>query len=122
MLTVRLFTSTTIGTMNLYSSLPSTPDPVVVRNAEIIAAHASALLAHLTAEECLRRTMHINNVIGQAQGILMQRHGLTPQQAFGLLRSMSQQHGAEISDLAEHLVAKGAFPDLPLAESESLMT
>ena len=53
--------------------------------------------------------MESRNVIGQAQGILMQRHGLTADAAFALLRRQSQQTNVKLVVLARQI---GRQPDV----------
>ena len=45
----------------------------------MIAAHASVVLAYARAEQNLWQAIDSRNLIGQAQGILMERFGLTPE-------------------------------------------
>jgi AmiR/NasT family two-component response regulator len=52
----------------------------------------------------LRRALTTRDVIGQAKGILMERHGLTADQAFRRLVEMSQHSNAKLADVAEYLV------------------
>jgi diguanylate cyclase (GGDEF)-like protein len=50
-------------------------------------------------------------VIGQAQGILMEREHVTARQASGILQSASQYLNVKIRDVAQNLVATGEIPD-----------
>jgi AmiR/NasT family two-component response regulator len=52
-------------------------------------------------------------VIGQAKGILMERHRLTAEQAFAVLSRASQEANRKLVDIAEALTATGALPDRP---------
>ncbi len=49
--------------------------------------------------------------IGQAQGILMERHSLTEDQAFAVLKRYSQDNNVKLRDLAVHLVETHHLPD-----------
>lgn len=111
-LSVRLFTDVTIGTLDLYSAVPVEVDAVVAGNAEVVAAHASVLLSAHTTRLNLERAISTRTLIGQAQGILMYRYGLTPRAAFDLLRRISQQRNIRLAVLAECLVDGGTLPDL----------
>lgn len=49
-------------------------------------------------------------MIGQAQGILMERHQLTDDQAFLVLRSASQRTQRKLNALAADLARTGTLP------------
>lgn len=48
--------------------------------------------------------------IGQAMGILMERHRATPEQAFEMLKVASQNLNIRLRDLAEQVVLTGLDP------------
>ena len=52
----------------------------------------------------LKHGLEGRDVIGQAKGILMERHGLTADQAFRRLVELSQHSNAKLADVAEYLV------------------
>jgi len=72
-MSVHLFADTKLGSLNLYSLLPRTFDDTDVENARVIAAQASVAVAHTRTQDDLWRAIDARNLIGQAQGILMQR-------------------------------------------------
>lgn len=93
-----------VGAMNLYWSQPRifTSDEVAL--AHLVTRHAAlALVASLTVEG-LNLALDGRKRIGQAQGILMERHSLTEEQAFAVLKRYSQDHNIKLRDLAEQLV------------------
>ncbi len=99
-----------LGAVNLYWERTHvfTSDEISV--AHLIARHAAlALAASFTVEE-LRVGMDGRKRIGQAQGILMERHGLDEEQAFAVLRRYSQDQNIKLRDLAEQLVRTGQLP------------
>jgi AmiR/NasT family two-component response regulator len=49
-------------------------------------------------------------VIGRAEGILMERFGLTPDQAFAVLRRVSQRRNVKLNQVAEELVRTRVTP------------
>ena len=79
----------------------------------MIAAHASVVLAYARTEQNLWRAMDTRNIIGQAQGILMERYRLTAATAFEVLRRCSQQQNTKLAVLAEQLATTGHLPGLP---------
>lgn len=73
------------------------------------ADRARAARAADAAEELesqLRQAMETRGVIGQAQGLLMARYGIGPEEAFGLLVKRSQDTNTKLHDIAERLVAE----------------
>jgi AmiR/NasT family two-component response regulator len=51
--------------------------------------------------------METRDLIGQAKGILMERHRVTGDQAFKLLVRASQATNTKLRDIADELVATG---------------
>ena len=112
MLSLHLFTDTALGSLNLYALRPRDYDQADVEAARVVAAHASVVLAYARAEQNLWQAIDSRNLIGQAQGILMERFGLTPEKAFAVLRRYSQHHNRKLAVLAEELVSTGKLPEL----------
>lgn len=55
----------------------------------------------------LERALQARTVIGQAQGILMERHKLSATEAFDQLRTTSQSMNRKLRDVAADLTATG---------------
>ncbi len=111
-LSVHLFTDSTLGSINLYSMSPREFDDVDVENARVIAAQASVVLAYARQSETLWRAVDARNLIGQAQGMLMERYRLSPGKAFAVLRRYSQEKNIKLRVLAEELTHTGELPGL----------
>ena len=95
-----------LGTLELVPGAPP-PEPRLVSSFSRIAALA---LRHAREEEGLRRAMEGRTVIGQAQGILMERHGLDAQRAFQVLARYSQDGNVKLVDLAREVIATRRLP------------
>ncbi|HET7329086.1 MAG TPA: ANTAR domain-containing protein [Nocardioidaceae bacterium] len=54
--------------------------------------------------EQLKTAVASRALIGQAQGVLMERFGLTREQAFAVLRRCSQDTNTKLRTIAEELV------------------
>jgi AmiR/NasT family two-component response regulator len=77
----------------------------------VLAAHTSVVLAANLKEEQLHRALESRTVIGQATGRLIERFGLDADQAFAVMRRVSQDHNIKIYALAQHLVETGVLLD-----------
>ena len=96
-----------LGAMNLYARTPRAFDEESEQVGLPLAAHAAVALARVQEREQLLQAMDSRNLIGQAQGILMERHKITADQAFALLAKVSQDRNVKLRDLAEELIFSG---------------
>jgi GAF domain-containing protein len=99
-----------LGSLNLYARQPGALSDTDVEVVLLLAAHlATALAALLRAEVdrrqalTLREALDSRDVIGQAKGILMERHGMDADAAFDTLSRASQRLNIKLRDLAERL-------------------
>ena len=124
-LSVHLFTDRTmLGALNLYAEESHQYSEDDIETAQIVAAHASVGLARSRSEQNLWRAVDARHVVGQAQGILMERFSLRSEDAFSVLKRYSQQHNIKIRDVAVHLLATGEMPpgDRPSDEAPEQAT
>jgi AmiR/NasT family two-component response regulator len=84
----------------------------------VVAAHASVALARIRSERDLWRAIDSRHLIGQAQGILMERFKLSPERAFSVLRRHSQQHNIKLHQVAGELISTGKLPAEAVAVAE----
>ena len=79
------------------------------------AAEDADLAAAAAAEEIagLKLGMERRHLIGQAQGILMERHNIDADQAFAYLTRVSQNSNVKLHVLAEELVRTRRLPGRP---------
>jgi GAF domain-containing protein len=96
----------TLGGLNMYSTSSDTIDPDAVHMAELFAAHASLMLGHARREEQLTTAMATRKVIGQAIGILMERHALDEDGAFAYLTRVSSHTNVKLRRVAAEIVAQ----------------
>jgi PAS domain S-box-containing protein len=99
------------GTLNLYSDRPHAFTPVAELVAPVFAARASIALTHADQVFNLRRAMASRQQIGQAVGILMERHKIDEEAAFKRLVSASQQAHMKIRDIAARISQTGEEPE-----------
>jgi GAF domain-containing protein len=112
-LSLQLFTDAeqnSLGGLNLYSPQPGAFDAETRAEALAFAAQAAVALRSAQTEENLRSGMATRNLIGMAQGILIERLRLTPDQAFAVLSRLSQESNTKLRDVARRLVQTGEIP------------
>lgn len=111
LLNVRLYTDTQrVGTLNLYDPEPDHFDVADQQVAHIFARHAAIALSSAMNLENVWLAADSRNLIGQAQGILMERYGLTMDQAFDVLSRYSQDKNLKLRLVAEQLIESRTLP------------
>jgi hypothetical protein len=107
----------TLGALQLYARLPGAFNATERAQGLIFAANAGvALSLAVTHETDRERTDNLQlalasrEIIGQAQGIMMERERITADQAFDLLRRASQHLNLKLRDVAQSLVDTGLVP------------
>ncbi|MEP6695382.1 MAG: GAF and ANTAR domain-containing protein [Pseudonocardiales bacterium] len=101
-----------LGALNLYSQQRYAFDDEARAVGLVFASHAAVALTGAQTEENLKRAVQSRNLIGQAQGILMERYGLTADKAFELLRRVSQNQNVKLRDVAGQLASSRGTPGL----------
>lgn len=112
MIGTRLYTSgTTIGSLNLYAVEVDKFDVSDREVAHVLARHAAIALDTARDTENLWRAIDARKLIGQAQGILMERYQIDADRAFEVLRRFSQDRNVKLHQVARQLVETGHLPD-----------
>ena len=118
MMALPLTTNGSLGALNLYGSYPAAFGVVDRARAVILASLASvAVSAAQSHEDEERRAENLHaalttrEVIGQAQGILMERERISAGQGFDILRRASQHLNRKLRDVAQDLVDTGEKPE-----------
>lgn len=99
-----------IAALNMYSDLPDAFDQAAVAMGLVLSTHGSLLVSSLLARDRatnLLKALESNREIGVAMGILMQRHRLTREQAFDVLRVASQDSNRKLADVAADVADTG---------------
>ncbi|MBD5785963.1 GAF and ANTAR domain-containing protein [Cellulosimicrobium terreum] len=111
MLCVQLYTSQTAhGALNLYSSVPDRFDHDDQQLATTFAAVAAAAISAARIEDQLQSAVQTRTLIGQAQGIVMERYSLTPARAFAVLSRVSQGANVKLVEIAREVVETRRIP------------
>jgi GAF domain-containing protein len=108
MLSIQLYVrGEDLGALNLYHDRAGGFDDESEHIGLLLASHAGVALAAAQRQESLRAAVDTRDLIGQAKGILMERHKITADRAFALLVQVSQASGRKLRDVADHLVSSG---------------
>ena len=97
----------TLGALNLHAVAPASFTDADEEDGEVLAAHAAVAWDHANQARGLQESVEVRGLVGQAQGILMARHKLTPDEAFDLLRRASQKYNLKITDIAQGVIHTG---------------
>ena len=105
--------------LNVYARTAHAFDDDSRTEAQRFAPYAAVAVANMHAYQSARSTaenlrvaLESRAAIDQAKGILMERHKLTPTQAFQVLARVSMQTNVKLRTIAEDLVTTGRLPDL----------
>jgi hypothetical protein len=96
-----------LGALNIYSGRPDQLGDAAERVGALFAAHTAVVLADTVRIEQLTHAIDVRDLIGQAKGILMERHKVTGRQAFEMLVQASQTGNVKLTEVARHLVETG---------------
>src|SRR4051794_16070955 len=104
---LRLFVDgDTLGALSLYSMSSDTLGEDTVQVAELFAAHAAVALGRVRREETLTNALSSRKLVGQALGIVMERHSLGEERALEHLTRAAEEAGVTLLDAARELVER----------------
>src|SRR3954447_1522959 len=105
------------GALNIYARVPDAFDEtsrsVATRFGPYASVAAGNMYAYRSARDMadnLQAALESRAVIDQAKGVLIERHKLTPDQAFQLLAQASMNANRKVRDIAADLVHTGELP------------
>lgn len=102
---LRLYTEEqTIGGLNLYSTSTDVISHDTALMAELFATHAALALGRVRVQAELESAIGTRGLVGQAIGIVMERHQLDADRAFEYLVRVSQDSNTKLRDLAVLLI------------------
>ena len=99
-----------IGALTLYDDRPHAFGIDDQAIAHILARHVSIALATARQEKDLALAIDARKLVGQAMGILMERHNLDSDAAFLVLRRYSQDTNTKLRDVAQQVVDTRRLP------------
>jgi GAF domain-containing protein len=106
-----------VGAVNVYAAVEHawtarSEDTGSRLAAQAAIAVANVVMYHEAMETArnLQRAVEGRDLIGQAKGILMERHKITAAQAFEMLRDVSQRRNVKLRDVAQTITETGSLP------------
>ena len=93
-----------LGGMNFYSTDTDEVSHDAQALARLFASHAAIALGHAHERENLNEALQTRKVIGEAIGILMERHAMDEDRAFAFLVRASSHANIKLRDVAQELV------------------
>ncbi|WP_309096036.1 GAF and ANTAR domain-containing protein [Streptomyces sp.] len=93
------------GALNLSSRRPGAFGRDIETAGWLLASHAAVALATARTVDQLEHALETRHAIGEAMGILMERHRLSEDEAFGVLRRLSQEHNVKLRDVVRRVRA-----------------
>jgi GAF domain-containing protein len=100
-----------LGALKVYAERPGTFDADSERRLSMFSAQAAILVANVQTHararrlsEGLRQAIGTRDVVSTAKGVLMARHGVTEEVAFGMLVSRSGEETGTLAEVARAVV------------------
>jgi ANTAR domain/GAF domain len=100
-----------VGSLNLYARRAAAFGPDDVEIASILTHHATVAYRQASRFAAATRAIDSRTTIGQAEGVLMERFGISPDRAFSVLRRYSSQYNVKLRAVARGIVETRQLPD-----------
>ncbi|WP_185447282.1 GAF and ANTAR domain-containing protein [Kribbella qitaiheensis] len=101
---------TVLGAIAFYAAQSTRFTPADTATAKLLAVHAALAIASVRSAVNLSEAIDSRALIGQAQGIVMERLEVDGEEAFALLRRCSQDDNRKLRDIAHDLVITRRLP------------
>jgi len=99
-----------LGALSLYAGKPAAFTDADERVTVLLATFAALALADAQLAQQMHDALGNRDTIGQAKGILMERHGVNADAAFGVLVRVSQAENMKLAEIARRLAETGELP------------
>lgn len=101
-----------LGALSLYADQAAAFSDLHERVTILLATFAALALADAQRADQMHDALSNRDVIGQAKGILMQRHGIAADAAFAVLSRVSQAQNMKLAEIARRFVETGQLPSV----------
>lgn len=99
-----------LDALNMYSTRPEAFTEASEQVGWLLASHAAVALSSARTNANLHTAIGTRQDIGEALGIVMERHGLTEQAAFAVLSRASQGQNIKLREIARTVARTGEIP------------
>jgi GAF domain-containing protein len=106
-----------LGALSLYADQAAAFSDLHERVTILLATFAALALAEAQRADQMHDALGNRDVIGQAKGILMERHGIAADAAFGVLSRVSQAENMKLAEIARRFVETGELPSVSDSEA-----
>jgi GAF domain-containing protein len=110
-----------LGALSLYADQTAAFSEPHERVTILLATFAALALAEAQRADQMHDALGHRDVIGQAKGILMERHGVTADAAFSVLSRVSQAENVKLAEIARRFVETRELPRVPDPENADAM-
>jgi GAF domain-containing protein len=100
-----------LGALSLYSAHPEAFGSAAQSMGPLVAVQAGVAISRIYREEHLQFAMHSRQHIGEAVGILVERHRILPGEAFQRLVKASQARNVKVREIADAVIQTGQDPE-----------
>ncbi|NEA47967.1 GAF and ANTAR domain-containing protein [Streptomyces sp. SID10815] len=94
------------GALDCYSTRPGAFTAESETAGWLLASHAAVAVSSARTVDQLEHALETRHAIGEAMGILRERHRLSEDDAFAVLRRISQHHNVKLRDVAQNIREK----------------
>ena len=98
-----------VSALNLYAEKPNAFDVGTTESALLYAAYTAMAWTLVRRDHQFHRALQSRDIIGQAKGMIMERFSIDAEQAFELLKRLSQSSNTRLADVAVEIVEAERF-------------
>ena len=98
-----------LGALNLYSRHPAAFTKASETAGWLLASHAAVAFSSARTADQLQQALRTRHTIGEAMGILMERLKVSEDDAFALIRRVSQERNVKLRDIARQICESGGI-------------
>jgi GAF domain-containing protein len=117
-LSVPLADGDLVGALTLYAKSTSQFQPKLLASVAAFAHLAAIAIAVAQERQQLMEAVTSHALVGQAQGILMERYGVSSEQAFTVLRRYSSHLNQKLRVVAEGVIQDRQLPEMEASDQD----